>query len=165
MFYNCKIYLFYKRRINEWKRIYCYQTKGRILRMDKNMKRLPDSELEIMMIIWEANEPVSSAYLMEKLQGGKNWAATTVLNFLARLTERGFLEVSKQGRFNIYSPLVAEKDYIESESRSFLERLHKSSLKSFVTALYDGKKLSSADAEELKRYIDELANGDNQKGD
>lgn len=126
----------------------------------KNLKRLPDSELEIMMIIWEAREPVSSAYLMEKLQGEKNWAATTVLNFLARLAEREFLKVEKKGRINIYSPLIAEKDYIESESKSFLERLHKNSLKSLVASLYDGKQLSSEDADELKHYIDELTKGE-----
>ncbi len=133
--------------------------------MNRNIKRLPDSELEIMMIIWEAKEPVSSSYLMEKLQGEKDWANTTVLNFLARLAERGFLKVEKQGRINIYSPLVAEKDYIEIESRSFLERMHKSSLKSFVAALYDGRTLSSQDAEELKRYIDDLTKGENHKGE
>ncbi|MDD3169891.1 MAG: BlaI/MecI/CopY family transcriptional regulator [Eubacteriales bacterium] len=133
--------------------------------MKNNIKRLPDSELEIMMLIWEAKEPVSSAYLMEKLQGEKNWVATTVLNFLARLVERGFLRVEKRGRINIYSPLVLEKDYIEIESRTFLERLHKSSLKSFVAALYDGKKLSNEDAEELKNYIDELTKPGKSKGE
>ena len=60
--------------------------------------------------------------------------------------ERGFLKVEKQGRINIYSPRIAGKEYIEIESRSFLERMHKSSLKSFVVALYDGKSLSSEDA-------------------
>jgi predicted transcriptional regulator len=102
---------------------------------------------------------------MEKLQGEKEWANTTVLNFLARLVERGFLKVEKQGRINIYSPLIAEKDYVEIESRSFLERMHKSSLKSFVAALYDGRRLSREDAEELKRYIDELAKGEKNKGE
>lgn len=128
--------------------------------MGDNIKKLPDSELEIMMIIWEAGGPVSSSYLMEKLQGEKSWAATTVLNFLARLAERGFLKVEKQGRINIYSPMIKEKDYIEAESRSFLEKLHKSSLKSFVAALYDGRTLSSEDAEELKSYIDKLTKGE-----
>lgn len=124
--------------------------------MSKIIKRLPDSELEIMMIIWEAGEPVSSSYLMERLAGEKKWVATTVLNFLSRLVERGFLSVEKQGRFNIYEPLVAEKDYLEMESRSFLERLHKSSLKSFVAALYEGRSISSQDMEELRSYMEQL---------
>ncbi len=44
-----------------------------------NIKKLPDSELEIMMVIWDANESVTSDYIMEKLS--KSWAKTTVLNF------------------------------------------------------------------------------------
>lgn len=37
--------------------------------MGEIFKRLPDSELKIMMIIWEVGESVNSAYIMEKLKG------------------------------------------------------------------------------------------------
>lgn len=123
----------------------------------ESIKRLPDSELEIMMIIWEAGQAVSSAYVMEKLLGEKSWANTTVLNFLSRLVDRGFLETSKQGRFNYYKALVGETEYLQKESKSFLERMHRSSLKSLVASLYDGDAISKADLEELKKYVDEVA--------
>lgn len=123
---------------------------------DKEMKRLPDSELELMMIIWKAGESVTSAYVMQKLAGEKDWANTTVLNFLARLVERRFLQVEKQGKINIYTPLITEKEYLEKESKSFLERLHGRSLKSFVAALYDGKSIDKEDMEELRSYIEAL---------
>lgn len=123
---------------------------------DKDLKRLPDSELEIMIIIWKAGEPVTSAYVIQKLEGEKDWATTTVLNFLARLVERQFLAVKKQGKINIYTPLVTEREYLEKESKSFLERLHGRSLKSFVAALYDGQSIDKEDMKELKSYIEEL---------
>ncbi len=123
----------------------------------ETIKRIPDSELEIMMIIWEANEPVSSAYILEKLEGEKTWAHTTVLNFLARLVDRGFLEISKQGRFNYYNPIIDEKDYLQKESKTFLEKMHKNSLKSFVAALYDGDAISKEDLEELSNFVDEVS--------
>jgi len=53
-----------------------------------DIKKLPDSELEIMMIIWNADEKVTSDYIMVKLD--KTWQKTTVLNFLIRLCDRGF---------------------------------------------------------------------------
>lgn len=123
----------------------------------ETIKRLPDSELEIMMIIWEAGQPVSSTYIMEKLAGEKSWANTTVLNFLARLVDRGFLEASKQGRFNYYKPLVSENEYLQKESKSFLEKMHKSSFKSLIAALYDGDGISKAELEELRKYVEEVA--------
>ncbi len=123
----------------------------------ETIKRLPDSELEIMMIIWEADQPVSSAYIIDKLEGEKSWAHTTVLNFLARLVDRGFVETSKQGRFNYYKPLISEKDYLQKESKTFLEKMHKNSLKSLVTALYDGDAISKEDLEELSNFVDEVS--------
>lgn len=121
----------------------------------ENIKRLPDSELEIMMIVWEANQTVSSAYIMEKLEGEKSWVNTTVLNFLSRLVDRGFLEVTKHGRFNYYTPLIYEDEYLQKESKSFLERLHRNSLKSLVASLYDGDAISKDDLEELSKYVEE----------
>ena len=129
---------------------------------NRDLKRLPDSELEIMMIIWNAGGPVTSAYVMGKLEGQRDWAATTVLNFLARLVERQFLKQEKQGKINVYTPMVAEKDYLERESKTFLEKLHRSSLKSFVAALYDGNSVGIKEMEELKSYIDEVTKDQKQ---
>lgn len=122
----------------------------------ENLKRLPDSELRLMMIIWEAGEPVSSPYILEKLAGQKTWAKTTVLNFLSRLVDRGFLIAEKRGRFHYFSPVVAQETYLQMESCSFLERLHKNSLKSLVTSLYHGNGITNDDLQELRRYIEEL---------
>ncbi len=124
--------------------------------MDK-IKRLPESELDIMMIIWESNEAVTSAYVMEKLPEEKKWATTTVLNFLARLADRGFLEITKQGRVNYYKPLIEENDYLQQESSTFLKKMHMGSLKSFVASLYDGSAISMEDLEELKDYVEKVS--------
>lgn len=82
-----------------------------------DIKKLPDSELEIMMIIWDADEKVTSDYIMTNL--GKTWQKTTVLNFLTRLCDRGFLKCHKEGRFNVYESQVDKEDYLQRESKSF----------------------------------------------
>lgn len=123
----------------------------------EHFKRLPDSELEIMMIVWQAGKAVDATYIQEKLPASKNWAYTTVLNFLARLVERGFLETSKQGRINYYSPLIKEAAYVQKESRSFLQRMRFGSPKSFVAALYDGDAIKPDELEELKEYIEKIS--------
>jgi predicted transcriptional regulator len=118
-----------------------------------NIKKLPDSELEIMMIIWDADEKVTSDYIMEKLN--KTWQKTTVLNFLTRLCDRGFLKCHKEGRFNVYKPLVGKEEYLQKESKSFFQKIHNNSLTSLVASLYDGKSISKDDLKELKRFIEE----------
>lgn len=62
----------------------------------KFIRRLPDSELEIMLILWEAGKPVSRSYIDDQLKGKKEWAITTVLKLLSRLTERGCKDGTKR---------------------------------------------------------------------
>ncbi|MCL2704128.1 MAG: BlaI/MecI/CopY family transcriptional regulator [Defluviitaleaceae bacterium] len=125
------------------------------------VSRLPDAELEIMKVIWKCGGETTSAVIMNKLEGKKDWALTTLLNFLARLVDRGFLSVYRNGKTNYYAPVINEDEYLESESKSFLERLHGNSLKSFVASLYNGDGISRRDLDELKSFIDEKA-GDAQ---
>ena len=117
------------------------------------MKRLPESELEIMMIIWEYNRPVNRMEIEERLK--KDVAAPTILSFLNRLEAKGFVSVEKIGKINWYTSLVKEAEYLQKESRNILRRMYQNSLKNFVTALYDGEGLSSQDLEDLKAFIEE----------
>ncbi len=123
----------------------------------ENLKRLPDSELKLMMIIWDAGEPVASPYILEKLVGQKTWAKTTVLNFLARLVDRGFLNSEKRGRFHFFSPAVTKEEYLKMESKSFLDRVHQNSLNSLIASLYESKAIDEKDLAELRQYIDQIA--------
>lgn len=117
------------------------------------MKRIPDSELELMMIIWDAEGPVTSEYLMRRID--RDWTKTTVLNLLSRLCGRGFLERGKEGRHNIYRALVDKDEYLKAESRSFLKRMYQNSLTKLVASLYDGESVTKEDLEELKAFIEE----------
>ena len=117
------------------------------------MKRLPESELEIMMIIWEYNRPVNRMEIEERLK--KDVAAPTILSFLNRLEAQGFVSVEKIGKINWYTSLVKEAEYLQKESRNILRRMYQNSLKNFVTALYDGEGLSSQDLEDVKAFIEE----------
>lgn len=117
------------------------------------MKRLPESELEIMMIIWKYDRPVNRMEIEEHLK--KDVAAPTILSFLNRLEAKGFVSVEKIGKINWYTPLVKEEEYLQRESRNILQRMYQNSLKNFVTALYDGDGLSSQDIEDLRAFVEE----------
>lgn len=119
------------------------------------MKRLPDSELEIMMVIWDLDKPVTRFEIEEHMDDERKLSPTTVLSFLARLQEKGFLEVQKEGKNNRYSALVSRDAYTQKESRNILKRLYQNSAKNFLAALYDGDSLSDEELAELADYISE----------
>lgn len=74
------------------------------------MKRLPDSELEIMMIIWDLDRPVTRFEIEAQMDQGRKLSPTTVLSFLSRLQEKGFLDVRKSGKNNVYIALVDREE-------------------------------------------------------
>lgn len=117
------------------------------------MKRLPDSELEIMMIIWDLDKPVTRFEIEEQMDGERKLSPTTVLSFLSRLQEKGFLKVLKSGKNNVYIALVDKESYMQTESKNILNRLYRNSARNFLAALYDGNNLSDEDLEELEEYI------------
>lgn len=117
------------------------------------MKRLPESELEIMMIIWQFDRAVNRMEIEEYLH--KKVAAPTILSFLNRLEKKGFVRVEKEGKINWYTPLIKEEEYLQKESRSILQRMYQNSVKNFVTALYDGDGLSDRELQELRDFIEE----------
>jgi predicted transcriptional regulator len=124
------------------------------------IKKLPEAELEIMLLVWEAGESVVSDYLMEQLQGKKTWAKTTVLNFLLRLIDKGFLTSERHGKINIYTPIISKEEYLAVESKGFFSKLHNGSLTHLVATLYNTKSITRDDLDELKRFIEE--HGENE---
>lgn len=124
--------------------------------MENAIKRLGDAELEIMLVIWDANEPVTSNYVLEHLHGHRNWALSTIMTTLARLADKGFVFCDRSTRTNYYYSLISAKDYKAKESRSFLERLYGNSLQNLVTSLYDSDAINDADVLELRNLIDKI---------
>lgn len=85
------------------------------------MLRIPQSELEIMKVIWSNNEPVSSKVVTTELENIKGWKRTTTLTLLSRLTDKGFLEADRTKRLTYYTSLVNKKDYINFTVKNFVK--------------------------------------------
>lgn len=120
-----------------------------------HMKRLPDSELEIMMIIWELDKPVTRMEIERNMEGDKKLSPTTILSFLSRLEEKGFVAVEKEGKNNVYIAMVDKEIYVQKESWNILKRLYQNSIKNFLTALFDSRELSERELLELEEFVRE----------
>ena len=121
------------------------------------LKRLPDAELEVMKALWELGSDTPRSALEQAL-APFSWAGNTINTYLSRLTEKGFLSVHKDGKSNLYTPLVSREDYLAFDSRSVLSRLYGSSPRNFVAALArDG--LAPGEVDELRALLDELERG------
>lgn len=116
-------------------------------------KRLPDTELEIMKVIWANPSPISTNDIKEILERGRPWNTAPLQTLLNRLIERGFLEAGKDGKRKTYVPLVDEESYLAMENKSFLARLNNNSVTKLVASLYNSNSITEDDLEDLRRFI------------
>ena len=120
------------------------------------MKRLPDTELEVMKALWAAGDDVPRSALDERL-APFGWAPNTVNTYLSRLADKGFVRVRRAGRENRYAPLVGREEYLAFDSRAVLDRLY-GSPRNFVAALAR-EGLSRDELDELRALVDQLERG------
>lgn len=126
--------------------------------MKKTYQRLPDSELDIMLVLWNGTPPMTRPEIEKVINEKKTLAPTTILSLLTRLEAKNFVQVTKQGKMNLYTPLISQSEYQAKESQNVLEKLYGNSLKKFVTSLYQGKKVSSEEIKDLGDFLKELEN-------
>lgn len=115
-----------------------------------------DAELEIMKVIWNAKEPITSLDIAKEVEN-KGWKKTTIATFLSRLTEKGALCAEKKGKLYYYSPLITEKEYRKSQTKNLIKSLYNGSIKDFAVALFEEQKLSDKEIEELRSIFEERA--------
>jgi predicted transcriptional regulator len=90
-----------------------------------NSRKLPEAEYDVMVALWSSKvSPVNTAYLMENVGNSKGWKAPTLISFLTRLEDRGFIHSEKKGKERYYYVDAVKNDYIKSVTVDFLDRYH-----------------------------------------
>lgn len=124
----------------------------------KQFKKLSETEMEIMEVLWNLEEPISTAdllsFFIDKRQ--KEWKLQTISTFLTRLNEKGLVAIKRKGRSYLYSAALTPQQYRQAQAKSILDILYNGSVKNFLSALYTDKKAVSTDEiSELKKWLSE----------
>ena len=120
--------------------------------MNQLAERISDSELDVMKVLWEAEDALPVTVIREKLQERKGWEATTVKTLVSRLLGKGVIAQEKRKVF-FYSPLVTEADYNEWATSNLIHRLYKGSAKNLIAALVQSDGLTEEDLAELREMF------------
>ena len=121
--------------------------------MRNTIKRLPDSELEVMQAVWRCTPPASKDDIRRRMGDSHPMAETTLLTFLSRLTDKGFLSVELKRRKKYYTPCVSQEDYLAAQSKRFLDQLCGGSIPTFAAALCNSG-LTKEELAELREMLE-----------
>lgn len=122
------------------------------------MIKLPRTEFIVMKYIWnqyKMGEKVPSKDIISNIAKENNWTNGTVGKLFSRLVKKGFLSEEKEGRNTIYYILIDKDDYVEFETKDFLDNMYDNSINSLFTCL---NKIKKSDTEKENDDYDYLKN-------
>ena len=114
--------------------------------------KISDSELEVMKLLWQAEDALPVTEIREALQRSRGWEATTVKTLVSRLVSKGVIAQEKRNVF-YYSPRITEQEYNAWATGNLIRRLYNGSAKDLVAALVHSEGLSRQDLEELQELF------------
>jgi BlaI family penicillinase repressor len=115
-------------------------------------EKISASELEVMKLLWRAEDALPVTEIRESLQRQKGWEPATIKTLVARLVGKGAVRQEKRNVF-YYSPLISEKEYNAWATGDLIRRLYNGSARELVAALVHSDGLSQADLEELREMF------------
>ena len=120
--------------------------------MDELAEKITGSELEVLEVLWRADEPLPLTPIRTQLETERGWDASTVKTLLRRLCDKGVVAVEKREVF-YYRPLLDREEYRRWSARSLLNRVFRGSTRDLIASLVEEDQLSGADLEELREIL------------
>ena len=125
------------------------------MNMDSS-KKLPEAEFDVMVAMWNSKTlPINTAYLMENVGKAKGWKAPTLISFLTRLEDRGFIHSEKRGKERYYYVDAVKTDYVRNVTVEFLDRYHGGSFVNMLDLLYGNNSFSGDELDKLLKWLQE----------
>ena len=114
--------------------------------------KITASELEVMKLLWQAEDALPLTEIRECLQQRKAWEPATIKTLVARLVSKAAVRQEKRNVF-YYSPLISEAEYNAWATGDLIDRLYHGSARDLVAALVHSDDLTKEDIEELRQMF------------
>lgn len=112
--------------------------------------KISDSELKLMELIWK-NEPIRSGELVNLAFDSLVWKKSTVYTVIKKLSGKDFIKSEDA----VITSLCSREEVLTERSENLISKAYGGSLPMFLTAFLQKERITKAEAEELKKLIDE----------
>lgn len=101
-------------------------------------------------MIW-AHEPVTSSELVKMTAVEFNWKRTTAHNVLRRLIDKGLF----RNENGLVTAVISREEFYTRQSRQYVADTFAGSLPAFIAAFTQDAKLTTEEAEAIRKMIDQ----------
>ena len=124
--------------------------------MGERQYELGTAELEVLKALWEEGRCTVRQVLGHLHERGRRVAYTTVLTFLTRLEQKGFVASDKRGLAYVYRATVTRDRVTRSRVRELVQQLYDGAAGPLVLELIRSERLTAQEIDELHKLIERL---------
>jgi BlaI family transcriptional regulator, penicillinase repressor len=116
---------------------------------------LAKSELEVARIVWELGR-ATVRQVLDALPDKRGLDFKTVQTYLRRLEAKGYLKTKREGRSNVYRPIIRPGQVIGEVMDDLLNRLFDGQVLSLFQHMVNDRGLSRDEMRQLRELLDQL---------
>ncbi len=125
--------------------------------MSKRPQAVTDAELAVLKALWQ-NGPQTARALTEAIYpGGAESEFASVHSFLQRLERKGLVARDRTSAVHIFSAAVSQASIVGSELSALADRLGDGPIAPLIMHLVEEKRLTTQEAAEIRRILDNYA--------
>ena len=116
--------------------------------------RIYDSELRVLEFLWQGGT-LSAREIAARAAEEVGWIKTTTYTVLTHCVDTGLVERRDPGF--LCRALVSRREAQHQETRGLIDRMYGGSADRLVASLLEGRTLSEAEINRLRRMVEELS--------
>lgn len=116
---------------------------------------ITDAESKIMDVLWEQGS-CTTEQVLRALGASTGWREGTVKALINRLLRKGAITAQADGRRFVYTATGSRADWVQDESRTFLQRMFGGKVAPLVAHFSERGELSPSDVAALRKLVEDL---------
>ena len=131
--------------------------------MAKRAPTIPDSELDVLKVLWERGQATVREALETLKAAGREWSYATVATLLDRLETKGLVESDRKELAFVYKPTISSQEVRQRRVSSLVDKLYEGEPGLLVLHLLKSHPLDPGQASEVRQVLDQMTGGKPKK--
>lgn len=125
--------------------------------MAKRPPTIPDSELDVLKVLWERGKGTVREVRETLLASGRQWSYATVATLLDRLETKGMVTSDRRELAFVYTPAISAQDVRQKRVKSLVDKLYQGEPGLLVLHLLKAHPLDATQARQVRDLLGEMS--------
>jgi len=124
--------------------------------MAKRPPTIPDSELDVIKVLWDRGQGTVREVLETLRAAGREWSYATVATLLDRLESKGMITSDRRELAFVYTPAISAQDVRQKRVQSLVDKLYQGEPGLLVLHLLKAHPLDAGQARQVRDLLEEM---------